>query len=487
METSVMISQPALAFSDYQAVMPEMFLLAMACLILIVDLFLSDEQRDITYRLTQFTLAGAVALILIFPSQGTTLAFFGSVVHDALSDLLKVVVTVITAGVFLYSRDYLRQRDLYKGEFFVLGLFGLIGMMVMISAASMLTLYLGLELLSLSMYAMVALDRDSKVASEAAMKYFILGALASGMLLYGISMLYGASGSLQLREVSAYVAWQGSEDLILVFGLVFVIVGLAFKLGTVPFHMWLPDVYQGAPTAVTAYLSGAPKVAAFAMFIRLLAEGADGLQAEWGDMLIILAVLSLALGNVVAIAQTNIKRMLAYSAISHAGFILLGVLAGTAIGYSAATFYATTYALMALAGFGMIILLSRKGFEADTLDDFKGLNERSPWLALMSMITMFSMAGVPPTVGFYAKLAVLDAIIRQDMVWLAGVAVFFSIIGAFYYIRVVKLVYFDKPNDVEPLQAPTDSRVAMSVNGLAILGLGIFPAGLMGLCVAAFA
>lgn len=478
--------QSALTLADYQAVMPEMFLLGMACLILIVDLFLSDKQRDITYLLSQATLVGSAILVYLMHGKGAPLAMYGSVVSDAMSDVLKVTVALVSAGVFLYSRDYLRQRNLLKGEFFVLGLFGVLGMMIMISSASMLTLYLGLELLSLSLYAMVALDRDSKQASEAAMKYFVLGALASGMLLYGISMLYGASGSLQINEVAAYAAWQSSEDMILVFGLVFVVVGLAFKLGAVPFHMWLPDVYEGAPTAITLYISTAPKVAAFAMFIRLLAEASGGLQAEWGDMLTVLAVLSLAVGNVVAIAQSNIKRMLAYSAISHAGFVLLGVLAGTAAGYSASMFYAITYALMALGGFGMIILLSRKGFEAENLEDFKGLNDRSPWLALMAMILMFSMAGVPPTVGFYAKLAVLDAIVRQDMVWLAGVAVFFSIIGAFYYIRIVKLIYFDKPTDEQAITAPADTQVAMTINGLAVLGLGIFPGALMAICVAAF-
>jgi NADH-quinone oxidoreductase subunit N len=316
------------------------------------------------------------------------------------------------------------------------------------------------------------------------MKYFVLGALASGMLLYGISMLYGATGSLDLAAVAAALAAPGQMDVVLVFALCFIVVGLAFKFGAVPFHMWIPDVYQGAPTPVTLFIGSAPKIAAFAMAMRLLTEGLDGLSTDWREMLTILSVLSLAIGNVIAIAQTNLKRMLAYSTISHVGFLLLGLLAGTAEGYSAAMFYAITYALMAIGGFGMIILLSRAGFEADRLDDFKGLNARSPWFAFMMLILMFSMAGVPPTVGFYAKLWVLQAVVHVDMVWLAIVAVFFSLIGAFYYLRVIKLMYFDEPETDGPLLADTDLQVAMSLNSLAVLGLGLFPGGLLALCTA---
>jgi NADH-quinone oxidoreductase subunit N len=361
----------------------------------------------------------------------------------------------------------------------------MLGMMVMVSAHSFLTIYLGLELLSLSLYALVAFSRDDARATEAAMKYFVLGALASGMLLYGISMVYGLTGSLDIAVVANAIAGEGIQDIVLIFALTFIILGLAFKLGAVPFHMWLPDVYQGAPTAVTLYLGSAPKIAAFAMSMRMLAEALGGLQTDWSGMLTILAVLSLALGNIVAIAQTNLKRMLAYSTISHVGFLLLGLLAGTGEGYSAAMFYTLTYAIMALGGFGMIVLLSRAGFEAEEINDFKGLNERNPWFAGMMLLLMFSMAGVPPTVGFYAKLVVLQAVINVDMVWLALVAVFFSIIGVFYYLRLIKVMYFDPPEDNTPLVAATDFQVTLSINSLAVLVLGVFPGGLMALCASA--
>jgi NADH-quinone oxidoreductase subunit N len=333
---------------------------------------------------------------------------------------------------------------------------------------------------------MVAFDRESKVGSEAAMKYFVLGAIASGMLLYGISMIYGATGSIIFPYVAQAISTSGMNDMVLVFGLVFVVIGLSFKLGAVPFHMWVPDVYDGAPTPVTMLIGSAPKLAAFALAMRMLVDGLGALQADWQQMLVIMSVLSLAIGNVIAIAQTNIKRMLAYSTISHVGFILLGILAGTTEGYVAAMFYTIVYAIMALGGFGIVIMLSRKGFEADQLDDYKGLNERSPWYAAMMMLLMFSMAGVPPTVGFFAKLFVLDAVISIDMVWLALYGVFFSIIGAFYYIRMVKIMYFDKPVDDTPL-APVgaDAQVLLSINGLSMLALGLFPAGLLALCTAA--
>ncbi|MBT8122911.1 MAG: NADH-quinone oxidoreductase subunit NuoN, partial [Gammaproteobacteria bacterium] len=381
-----------------------------------------------------------------------------------------------------YARSYMTAQGGLRGEYYVLGLFAVLGMQVMISSHSLLTVYLGLELLSLSLYAMVAFDRDSPTASEAAMKYFVLGALASGMLLYGMSMLYGATGSLDLAAIADAISAQGERSLVLVFGLCFVVVGLAFKFGAVPFHMWVPDVYHGAPTAVTLFIGSAPKIAAFAMAMRLLADSLGGMLVDWQGMLMILAVLSLAIGNVVAIAQTNMKRMLAYSTISHVGFLLLGVLSGTDSGYSASMFYAITYALMAIGGFGVIILLSRSGEEADQLDDFRGLNDRSPWFALMMLILMFSMAGVPPTVGFYAKLAVLKAVVDVDMVWLALVAVFFSIIGAFYYIRIIKLMYFDEPATDAPLKINADLQVAISTNSLLVLGLGLFPGALLSLC-----
>jgi len=391
-------------------------------------------------------------------------------------------VFLVTIGAFAYARSYMTAQGGLRGEYYVLGLFAVLGMQVMISSHSLLTVYLGLELLSLSLYAMVAFDRDSPTASEAAMKYFVLGALASGMLLYGMSMLYGATGSLDIATIADVISAQGERSLVLVFGLCFIVVGLAFKFGAVPFHMWVPDVYHGAPTAVTLFIGSAPKIAAFAMAMRLLAESMGGLLVDWQGMLMILAVLSLAIGNVVAIAQTNMKRMLAYSTISHVGFLMLGILSGTDSGYSASMFYAITYALMAIGGFGVIILLSRSGEEADQLDDFRGLNDRSPWFALMMLILMFSMAGVPPTVGFYAKLAVLKAVIDVDMVWLALVAVFFSIIGAFYYIRIIKLMYFDEPVTDAPLKINTDLQIAVSTNSLLVLGLGLFPGALLALC-----
>lgn len=471
--------------SDFTPALPEMFVLGMACLVLVADLFLDERNRVVTYWLAQLAVLGAALLTVALHTGEAVSAFNGMFINDAMGDVLKVFVYLMTAGVFLYARDYLRVRGLFKGEFYVLGLFAMLGMMVMVSAHSFLTIYLGLELLSLALYALVAFDRDSLTASEAATKYFVLGALASGMLLYGISILYGVTGSLNILEVSDYIAENTSTDIVLVFGLVFVLVGVAFKLGAVPFHMWIPDVYHGAPTAVTVFVSTAPKIAAFAMLMRLLVDGLGELHGNWQDMVIVLVLLSLAVGNIIAIAQTNIKRMLAYSTISHVGFLLIGVVAGTAEGYAAAMFYTVVYALMALGGFGMVILLSRAGFEADKLDDFRGLNERSPWFAFMMLILMFSMAGVPPTVGFYAKLLVLNAVVNVDMVWLATTAVVFAIIGAFYYLRIVKLMYFDKPEDASPLVVSTDMRVALSTNGLAVLGLGIFPGQLIALCTSA--
>jgi NADH-quinone oxidoreductase subunit N len=358
-------------------------------------------------------------------------------------------------------------------------------MMIMVSAHSLLSVYLGLELLSLSLYALVATDRDSPVASEAAMKYFVLGSLASGMLLYGISMIYGATGSVDLQVVADAVGQQGADKLVLVFGLVFLVVGLAFKLGAVPFHMWLPDVYQGAPTSVTLYIGSAPKLAAFALVMRILVDGLGTLQGDWQQMLIILSVLSIALGNLVAIAQTNIKRMLAYSTISHVGFLLLGILSGTPEGYAASMFYTIVYVLMAVGAFGVIIMLSRSGFEAENIDDFKGLNDRSPWLAFLMMMIMMSMAGVPFLVGFYAKWVVLQAVVDIGLVWLAIVGVVFSVIGAFYYLRVVKCIYFDKPEQSEAIEMSRDTEIVISANGLLLVVLGLYPTALMAWCAAA--
>ncbi|NOY67088.1 MAG: NADH-quinone oxidoreductase subunit NuoN [Gammaproteobacteria bacterium] len=472
---------------NFALALPEMFLLGMTCLVLIVDLFLNEKNRVFTYLLAQLTLLGAVVITYYQAGIVSEISFTGSFIRDEMGDILKIFIYIITAVVFLYSRDYLRDRQQFKGEFYALGLFGVLGMMIMVSAHSFLTIYLGLELLSLSLYTMVALNRDSEASAEAAMKYFVLGAIASGMLLYGMSMIYGATGSLDIAEIGSYINENGiSEDgkinIVLSFGLVFIVVGLAFKLGAVPFHMWVPDIYEGAQTPVTLYLGAAPKLAAFAMIMRILVEGMQPLVADWQMMLTALAVLSLAVGNIIAIAQTNMKRMLAYSTISHVGFLLLGIIAGNEDGYSASMFYVLIYALTSIGAFGMIILLSRSGFEADKLEDFKGLNERSRWYAFMMLLIMFSMAGVPPTVGFFAKLWVIKAVLDVDMAWLAISAVLFSVIGAYYYIRIIKLMYFDKAVDKAPIKAAVDMQFVISTNGLLMLVLGLFPGALVAVC-----
>ncbi len=476
---------------DLTPAIPEMFVLAAACVVLLVDVFLSQDKRFITYMLAQATLVIAAWLTWSGGADQAVLTFSGTFVRDPMGDLLKLVIYLFTFGVFLYAKEYLEDRGLFKGEFYLLGLIAVLGMMIMVSAHSMLTLYLGLELQALSLYAMVALHRDDGRATEAAMKYFVLGALASGMLLYGMSMIYGATGSLDIGVIADVIAGRASGgvggELLLTFGLVFVVVGLAFKLGAVPFHMWVPDVYDGAPTAVTVFIGTAPKLAAFAMVIRLLTEALGGLSSHWQDMLIILALASMVTGNVIAIAQTSIKRMLAYSTIAHVGFILLGILSGTEQGYAASMFYVMVYGLVALGSFGMILLLARKGFEADRLDDFKGLSDRSPWFAFIMMILMFSNAGVPPTVGFYAKWAVLQSVVNVGLVWVAVVSVLLAVIGAFYYLRVIRLMYFDKADDETSISASGPMRLVLSVNGLAALALGILPGGLMALCAQAMA
>ncbi len=468
--------------------LPEMFMLTMACVILLVVAFLGKNGASTAYGLSQLTLA--ITAILIYQGMGTSggLTFDGTYIKDAFSDVLKLTICLINIAVLLYSTSYLKARDLFKGEYYVLAVFATLGMMVMVSAYHFLTLYLGLELMSLCMYAMVAMHRDSSVATEAAMKYFILGAIASGMLLYGMSIIYGVTGSLSIATIAETIQAGGLDNTVLSFGLVFLIIGIGFKLGAVPFHMWLPDVYHGAPTAVTLFIATAPKIAAFAMAIRLLVDGLGDAHQYWQDMLIMLSVLSMIIGNVIAIAQTNLKRMLAYSTISHVGFILLGILSGSQEGYAAAMFYALVYSLMSLGGFGMIILLSRQGFEADTIDDYKGLSERNPWYALMMLILMFSMAGIPPLVGFYAKLTVIKAVVDINLISVAIVAVLMSVIGAFYYLRIIKVMYFDQPVEQHnKLEAPADMRVMISINAMAVFALGIFPGSLMALCVAVFA
>ncbi len=469
--------------------LPEMIVLGMACLILVVDLYISPQRRGIIQILSLATLIfAAIATLRIHNGEGvveTQRLLSGTFVRDQMGDILKLFVYLVVGMVFVYAKTYLRQRQLYKGEFFVLCLFGTLGMMVMISAGSMLSLYLGLELLALSTYALVALDRNNSLASESAMKYFVLGALASGMLLYGMSMIYGATGSLDLMEIQTAVAG-ASDSVVLAFGLTFIVVGLAFKFGAVPFHMWVPDVYQGSPTAVTLFLSSAPKLAAFALAIRLLSDGLIGQLQNWQMMLVLLAVASLAIGNVVAIAQTNIKRMLAYSTVSHVGFIFLGILSGTEAGFEAAMFYAIVYSMMAAGAFAVVIVLSREGFEAENLDDYKGLSQRSPWLALMMLMLVASLAGFPPFVGFFAKLQVVKAAVDADLVWLAVVSVVFAVIGAFYYLRLIKIMYMDDPESTAVPTTGTDVGVVLSANGLAQLALGIFPGPLIAICAAAF-
>ncbi|MEY3219292.1 MAG: hypothetical protein RIT27_649 [Pseudomonadota bacterium] len=462
--------------------LPEIFMLGMICIILVVDAFLSEKHRDVTYHLAQGTVV--ITAVLTFLNSSNTPVYLMNhlFVSDALSLVLKLAVFILISGVFLYSKDYLKDRNLYKGEFFIMVLTAMLGMQVMISAHHLLTLYLGLELLALSLYGLVAMHRDSAQAAEAAMKYFVLGALASGMLLYGMSMLYGLTGSLQLDQIAQVIAKGELNRSLLNFSLAFILAGLAFKLGAVPFHVWLPDVYQGAPTSMTLLMGTAPKIAGFALLMRLLTEGLGGLHADWKVVLIVLAILSMGFGNIVAIAQTNIKRMLAYSTISHMGFLMLGILTGTIQGYNASLFYVLAYSFMSLGAFGMIILLSRAGFEAEQLDDFKGLNERSPWLAFLMLIFMLSMAGVPPMLGFWAKWSVLSQVVAAGFFWLAVLAVLFSVIGAYYYLRIVKLMYFDKSQDNTTIEPSSEMRAVISVNALGILVLGLSPQILVQLC-----
>ncbi|MCM2569585.1 NADH-quinone oxidoreductase subunit NuoN [Achromobacter xylosoxidans] len=481
---------------DFALATPEILLLVFGLAILLVDAVSNHPERKPTFLLTMLALGVLTVVSALQWKNGVTGSTFnGLYVTDELSHLLKIASYIAVAVTLVYGRVYAQLRDMMRGgELYVLTLFALLGQMVMISSGNLISIYLGLELMSLALYALIALRRDNVVATEAAMKYFVLGALASGFLLYGMSMVYGATGHLDLAEVSKVIAAGKAEKLALVFGIVFLVSGLAFKLGAVPFHMWVPDVYQGSPTAVTLILGGAPKLAAFAITLRLLVDGLHGLAADWQPMLMILAELSLAIGNLTAIAQTNFKRMLAYSTISHMGFVLLGLMSGSVAGkpelasaaYGASLFYMLTYVLTTLASFGIVLLLSRQGFECEHIDDLKGLNRRSPWHAAIVLLLMFSLAGIPPLVGFYAKLAVLQALVSAGHVTLAVIAVLFSLIGAFYYLRVVKVVYFDEPAaDAAPMSATCGQRGVLSVNGLLILVLGLLPGGLMALCVQA--
>ena len=469
---------------------PEYWVLIMTCVIMIVDLFLSEERRGIIHMLAIVTVVFAAIITLrgdyLLDGMQSATAFSDSFIRDPMGDVLKVFSFLIMGLIFTYAKFYLRTFKMFRADFYTLSLFALLGVMLLISANSMLMIFLGLEMISLSVYALVAFDRESGRGSEAAMKYFVLGSMASGMLLYGMSMIYGATGSLGLTEIAEAIRSNGTEDILLIFGLVFVVVGIAFKFGVVPFHMWIPDVYEGAPLAVTLFISSVPKLAAFAMAYRLLSSGLGDLQVHWQGMLASLAVLSIVLGNLAAIMQTNIKRMLAYSTISHMGFVMLGILPGTEFGFGAAMYYVIVYGVMSTAAFGMIILLSARGVEAEKLEDFKGLNQRNPYFAAIMGLVMFSMAGVPPMVGFFAKLMVLKAVIDAGMMWLAITAVVFAVIGAFYYLRVIKFMYFDEPEDESTITAPVDFGAALTLNGLMILGLGIFSSSLITICMTSF-
>lgn len=487
---------------SWLSVYPEIVLLVMACVIALIDLGVKSPQRTLTYVLTLLTLAAVAALEAVYALKGNTFYGFGNmVVSDPMGNWLKCFSAIAMMVTLVYGRGYAADRDMLRGgELFTLGMFALLGIFVMISGNNFLVLYMGLELMTLSSYALVALRRDNATATEAAMKYFVLGALASGFLLYGLSMMYGATGSLDINEVYQKIASRQVNHQVLVFGLVFIVAGLAFKLGAVPFHMWLPDVYQGAPTAITLLIGAAPQLAAFAICIRLLVQGMLPLAIDWQQMLALMAIGSLLVGNLAAVAQTNLKRMLAFSTISQMGFLLLALLAAVVPGkplnaeyaYGAAMFYAVTYVLTTLAVFGIILLLARAGHESEEITDLAGLNQRSPLFAGVMAVSMFSLAGVPPVVGFYAKLGVLQALVSSQQtsyIVLAIFAVVMSLVGAFYYLRVVKVMYFDAPNVGMPtaITAPADARVVLSVNGALILLLGIMPGGLMTLCTQAIA
>jgi NADH-quinone oxidoreductase subunit N len=446
-----------------------------------LDLLLNDTQRRWTGVLAVISLGLTAILVCVQPLPTKIVALGGLFELDRMAQVLKVVTLLTVAVVFVYSTDYLRRRAILKGEYYVLGLFATLGAMVLISAGSLITLYLGLELMSLCLYAMVAFDRESGIAAESAIKYFVLGSMASGTLLYGMSIVYGVTGNLELAAIAA-VHNELGDNVGLVFGIAFLIVGIGFKFGAVPFHMWIPDVYDGSPTSVTVFIGTASKLAAFALAMRLLPEALAGSQGDWSQMLVVLAVLSMAIGNIVAIAQSNLKRMLAYSTISHVGYILLGILSGTAQGYQAAMFYMISYVIVAAGAFGMILLLARQGFEADKIVDFRGLNARSPWFAGMMAILMFSLAGLPPFIGFWAKLGVIQAVLGVNYTWLAVVAVLFSVVGAFFYLRIVKLMYFDEPTDVTVIGGSVLMRTVLSANALLAFGLGVIPGTLLQLC-----
>ncbi len=475
--------------STLWAALPEIFLLSAIVVVLLLDLFLTKPFKQVTYYLTQLSLLITAILAFNLVGEPKTIIFSGSFILDNMASIFKVFMAGSTMVALVYTRHYLTEHKLFRGEYFVLVLLAMLGMMVMVSGYSLLTLYLGLEILSLSLYTLIAIARERSGAIEAALKYFVLGAIASGLLLYGMSMIYGISGSINVADIATFAAnatLASREMLILNFGLVFLVIGIAFKLGAVPFHMWVPDVYQGAPTSVTMFLSTVPKIAAVAMLVRILVDGMGAMHEYWSDLFMVLALLSIALGSVVALMQTNIKRMLAYSTISHVGFILLGFVTGVVEGYGAAVFYVLVYILMSMAAFGMIILLNKQGFEADKISDFKGLSKHSPWFALMMLAIMLSMAGVPPFIGFYAKLFILQQVISAGFITIAVIAVVFAVISSYYYLQVVKSMYFEDSDNEITITAPMDMKLILSINAVLILVVGLFPDFWMKLSISIF-
>ncbi len=461
--------------SDLSLILPEVFVLSMAMIVLMTDLFIKPSSRWIIFALSQLTLLGGAYLTSQHFNHEIQFAFSNMFVRDGLADLLKMVSYIGTSLIFFYSRSYMKDRDLYRGEYFSLVLFALLGMMIMISSHNMLLVYMGLELLSLCLYSLTALDRDNQKATESAIKYFVLGALASGLLLYGMSMIYGATSSLDLSVIAAALLNHPMDHAILVLGLVFMVAGLAFKLGAVPFQMWVPDVYEGSPSSIAMLISSVPKLAAFAITVRLLGDGLQSMMVDWKQMMLIMAILSIGIGNITAIAQTNIKRMYAYSTISHIGFILFGLMSGTLNGYASSLFYVISYMFMTLASFAVLIMMSRKNFDCQTLEDFKGLNKRNSWYAFLMLITMLSMAGIPPTIGFYAKFMVLQAAFDAGFAGFVVYAVLMALVGMFYYMRIVKLMYFDEPKLKNNIETPIDMKWILSANALALLVIGLVP------------
>ena len=475
--------------STLWAALPEIFLLSAIVVVLLLDLFLTKPFKQVTYYLTQLSLLITAILAFNLIGEPKIIIFSGSFVLDNMASIFKVFMAGSTMVALVYTRHYLTEHKLFRGEYFVLVMLSMLGMMVMVSGYSLLTLYLGLEILSLSLYTLIAIARERAGAIEAALKYFVLGAIASGLLLYGMSMIYGISGSINITDIATFAAnstLASREMLILNFGLVFLVIGIAFKLGAVPFHMWVPDVYQGAPTSVTMFLSTVPKIAAVAMLVRILVDGMGAMHEYWSDLFMVLALLSIALGSVVALMQTNIKRMLAYSTISHIGFILLGFVTGVVEGYGAAVFYVLVYILMSMAAFGMVILLNKQGFEADKISDFKGLSKHSPWFALMMLAIMLSMAGVPPFIGFYAKLFILQQVISAGFITIAVIAVVFAVISSYYYLQVVKSMYFEDSDNEITITAPMDMKLILSINAVLILVVGLFPDFWMKLSISIF-